>query len=68
MSAGGCVPTPHFSTIPVMIHSVPEETKIKFEVFQSRGFDFIARPFDAEEVRARIEIRVGKRIRKSGTE
>jgi putative two-component system response regulator len=49
---------PALSKIPVIFLSALEETKDKLEAFKSGGVDFITKPFDAEEIRARIEIQV----------
>jgi len=43
------------SSIPVIFLSALEETTHKLEAFRAGGFDYIIKPFDAEEIRARIE-------------
>jgi putative two-component system response regulator len=43
------------SAIPVIFLSALEETEDKLAAFKSGGFDYVTKPFEPEEVRARIE-------------
>jgi putative two-component system response regulator len=43
------------SNIPVIFLSALGETEDKLAAFQSGGFDYVTKPFEPEEVRARIE-------------